>query len=80
MSDSGWLSVQFQEKAWEDGSDADTGADVSHAAALETGKGKIRVQDAGQGICHLRAVQARLFPFKMFPVCPVAACVAFLCA
>jgi len=66
--------------AGEDGSDADTGADVSHAAALETGKGKNRVQDAGQGICHLRAVQARLFPFKMFPVCAVVASASFLCA
>jgi hypothetical protein len=66
--------------AGEDGSDADTGADVSHAAALETGKGKTRDEDAGQGICNLRAVQARLFPFKMFPVCAVVASASFLCA
>jgi hypothetical protein len=35
--------------AGEDGSEADTGADVSHAAALETGN---RDEDSGQGICH----------------------------
>ena len=62
------------------GSDANTGADVSHAAALETGKRKNRDEDAGQGICHLRAVQARLFPSKMLSVCAVVACVSFLCA
>ena len=61
--------------AGEDGSEADTGADVSDAAVLETGKGKNRVQDSGQGTCHLRAAQARLLPFKMFSVCPVVACV-----
>ena len=32
-------------------------------------------EDAGQGMGHLRAVQARLFPFKILSVCPVAACV-----
>jgi hypothetical protein len=26
------------------------------------------------------AVQARLFPFKMFSACPVVACVTFWCA
>ena len=66
--------------AGEDGSDADTGADASHAAALETGKRKNRNEDAGQGIDHLRAVQARLFPFEMLSVCPVAACVVLKCA
>ena len=64
--------------AGEDGLDADTGADASHAAALETGKRKNGNEDAGQGIDHLRAVQARLFPFKMFPVCAVVVCVSFL--
>jgi hypothetical protein len=47
---------------------------------LETGKRKNRDEDAGQGICHLRAVQARLFPSKMLSVCAVVACVSFLCA
>ena len=66
--------------AGNDGSDADTGAYVSHAAALETGKRKDRNEDAGQGIGHLRAAQAGLFPFKMLSVCPVAACVVLKCA
>jgi hypothetical protein len=64
--------------AGEDGSDADTGAGVSHAAALETAKRNNRNEDAGQGICHLKA--ARLFPFKMLSVCAVFACASFLCA
>ena len=35
--------------------------------------------EGGQGIGHSRAVQARLFPFKMFSVCPLVARVTFLC-
>ena len=50
------------------------------SSSAASGKGKNRVQDAGQGICHLRAVQARLFPFRMFPACAVVASASFLCA
>jgi len=57
----------------------DAGEDGSDAA-LETGKRKNRDEDAGQGICHLRAVQARLLSSKMLSVCAVVACVSFLCA
>ena len=64
--------------AGEDGPDADTGAGVSHAAALQTRKRNNRNEDAGQGICHLKA--ARLCPFKMLSVCAVFACASFLCA
>jgi hypothetical protein len=58
---------------------ADTGADVSHAAAWESGKRMSRDEDAGRGIGHLRVVQARLFPFKMFSVFPVVHSFIFVC-
>ena len=57
-------------------------ASAPSASALHPrGKRQGRDEDeGGQGIGHLMAVQARLFPFKMFSACPVVACVTFWCA